>query len=161
MSLRFRGGDRFQRGRGIGGLLRFAKGLFRPVMQTIGKAVKSNTGRAIGSALKTQAIDTAKNLATDVLLGNNLKEGLNREAKNIRARAADGIQKLAAAHNPYVAEDDSELERKHNLKEKVKSVEEDPREIEPTMRKRKQKQKVKRRPRTKLEWEELLNLKNL
>ena len=90
--------------------------------------MKSNTGRAIGSALKTQAIDTAKNLATDVLLGNNLKEGLNREAKNIRARAADGIQKLATAHNPYVAEDDSELERKHNRKQKVKSAEEDPRD---------------------------------
>jgi len=145
MSLRFRGGDRFQRGRGIGGLLRFAKGLFRPVMQTIGKAVKSNTGRAITSALKTQAIDTAKNLATDVLLGNNLKEGLNREVNNIRARAADGIQQLNAVHNPYVAEDDSELEStRQNHKQKVKSIEED-RSIrrEPTKKKRKQKQKVK------------------
>ena len=102
-----------------------------------------------------------KKLASNDLLGNNLKEGLNREVKNIRARAADGIQKLATAHNPYVAEDDSELECKHNRKQKVKSVEEDPSKIEPTMQKCKQKQKVKRRPRTKLEWEELLNLKNL
>jgi len=145
MSLRFRGGDRFQRGRGIGGLLRFAKGLFQPVLQTIGKAVKSNTGRAITSALKTQAIDTAKNLATDALLGNNLKEGLNREATNIRARAADGIQKLAAAHNPYVAEDDSELEStRQNYKQKVKNIEEDrSTRREPTKKKRKQKVKGK------------------
>ena len=164
MSLRFRGGDRFQRGRGIGGLLRLAKGLFKPVVQTIGKAMKSNTGRAIGSALKTQAIDTAKNLATDVLPGNNLKEGLNREAKNIRVRAADGIQKLNTTHNAYVAEDDSEIEptkQKRKQKQKVKSIEEDPGEIEPTKQKHKRKQKVKRRPRTKLEWEELLNLKIL
>ena len=43
MSIRFSGGDRFQRGRGIGGILRLAKSLFKPVITTIGKAVKSNT----------------------------------------------------------------------------------------------------------------------
>ena len=48
MSIRFSGGDRFQRGRGVGGILRLAKSLFKPVMRTVGKAVKSNTGKAIG-----------------------------------------------------------------------------------------------------------------
>ena len=113
--------------------------------QQLGNAMKTNTGRQIGQALKSQSIDTAKNIATDVLLGNNLKEGLNREVNNIRARAADGIQQLNAVHNPYVAEDDSELEStKQNHKQKVKSIEED-RSIrrEPTKKKRKQKQKVK------------------
>ena len=110
MSLRFRGGDRFQRGRGIGGLLRLAKGLFKPVVQTIGKAMKSNTGRAIGKVLKEQAIDTAKNLTTDVLLGNNLKEGLNREVKNICVRAAEGIKKLNTVDNSHDGDDESESE---------------------------------------------------
>ena len=56
--------------------------------------VRSNTGQAIGNALKNQAIDTAKNLATDVLTGNNLKEGVKREVHNIKNRAALGIQQL-------------------------------------------------------------------
>ena len=105
-TIRFSGGERYQRGRGIGGLLRLAKGLFKPVMQTLGRvvkssagkaignAIKSNTGRAIGKALKNQAIDTAKNLATDVLSGNPLNEGFKREVHNIKNRAALGIQQL-------------------------------------------------------------------
>merc|ERR1711954_629738 len=87
-------GERFQRGRGLRGLLKLAKGLFKPVMESIGKAMRSNTGQAIGNALKDQAINTAKNLATDALTGNPLKEGVKREVHNIRNRAALGIQQL-------------------------------------------------------------------
>ena len=56
--------------------------------------MKSNTGKAIGNALKNQAIDTAKNLAADVLSGNPLNEGVKREVHNIKNRAALGIQQL-------------------------------------------------------------------
>ena len=94
MSLWFSGGERFQRGGGIGGLLRLAKGLFKPAIESIGRVVRSNTGQAIGNALKNQAIDTAKNLATDVLTGSNLREGVKREVHNIKNRAALGIQQL-------------------------------------------------------------------
>ena len=86
MSIRFSGGERFQRGRGIGGLLRLAKGLFKPVIQTIGKAAKSNTGKAIGRALKNQAIETDTNLTGDLISGNSLKEGVEREVNNIKDR---------------------------------------------------------------------------
>ena len=94
MSLRFRGGDRFQRGRGIGGLFRIAKGLFKPLMGTIGRALKSNTGRAIGRALKDQAISTGTNLLADVVAGNDMKQGLNREVQDIRQNAALGIHSI-------------------------------------------------------------------
>ena len=94
MSIRFSGGERFQRGRGIGGLLRLAKGLFKPVIQTIGKAVKSTTGKAVGRALKKQAIETATNLATDILSGNSLKEGVEREVNNIKGRAVLSLKHL-------------------------------------------------------------------
>ena len=47
MSIKFSGGDRFQKGRGVGGILRIAKNLFQPIIRTIGRAVKSNTGKAI------------------------------------------------------------------------------------------------------------------
>ena len=116
MSIRFSGGERFQRGRGIGGLLRLAKGLFKPVIQTIGKAVKSTTGKAVGRALKKQAIETATNLATDILSGNSLKEGVEREVNNIKGRAVLGIQHLGEDNNNC-----RELKRKTKKVENSKS----------------------------------------
>ena len=71
MSIRFSGEDRFQRGRGEGGILRIAKNVFQPIIRTIGRAVKSNTGKAIGKTIKEQVIESGANLATDVLRGNN------------------------------------------------------------------------------------------
>ena len=94
MSIRFSGGERFQRGRGIGGLLRIAKNLFQPIVKTIGRAVKSNTGRAIGNALKEQVIESGTNLAKDIILGNDLKEGVNREVNTFKERVAEGIEQV-------------------------------------------------------------------
>ena len=51
MGVQFRGGERFQIGRGIWGLLQMAKILFKPVLKTVGKVVKSNSGKAIGNVL--------------------------------------------------------------------------------------------------------------
>ena len=71
MSLRFKGGNLLQKGRGIGGLLRAASSLFKPFFKTIGgtalKVARSNTGKAIGKALKKQAISSAKNIAFDTI----------------------------------------------------------------------------------------------
>ena len=120
MSIWFSGGERFQRGRGIGGLLRLAKGLFKPVIQTIGRAVKSNTGKAIGRALKDQAISTGTNLLADVVAGNNLNEGINREVGNIRQNAALGIQQLANTHKHYESDYESEIETNNNIKSRKK-----------------------------------------
>ena len=94
MSLRFRGGERLQRGRGIGGLLRLAKGLFSPLARTIKKAVTSNTGKAIGKAVKNQLVESGANIASDVLMGNDVKESMQREVQNARQNAAIGIQRI-------------------------------------------------------------------
>lgn len=71
MSLRFRGGERLQRGRGIGGLLRLLKSVFSPLVKSAGKtivkAARSNTGKMIGNALKEQAIDSAVKLGVDAM----------------------------------------------------------------------------------------------
>ena len=120
MSIRFSGGERFQRGRGIGGLLRLAKGLFKPAIESIGRVVRSNTGQAIGNALKNQAIDTAKNLATDVLNGNNLKEGVKREVHNIKNRAALGIQQLNKKQEIKCRESKRQSKEVQNSKSKSK-----------------------------------------
>ena len=37
MTIRFRGGERLQRGRGIGGLLRLVKSVFSPLVKSFGK----------------------------------------------------------------------------------------------------------------------------
>ena len=42
--------------------------------KTNAKAVKSNTGKAVGRALKDQAISTGTNLLADIIKGNNLIE---------------------------------------------------------------------------------------
>ena len=118
MSIRFSGGERFQRGRGIGGLLRLAKGLFKPAIQTIGRAVKSNTGKAVGRALKKQAISTWTNLLADIVAGNNLKEGIDREVGDIRQNTALGIKQLTNNNNnPY----ESEIETSKEIQSKRKN----------------------------------------
>jgi hypothetical protein len=94
MSLRFRGGERLQRGRGIGGLLRLAKGLFSPLAKTIKGVVTSNTGKAIGKAVKNQLVESGANIASDVLMGNDVNESIQRELQNTRQNAAIGIQKI-------------------------------------------------------------------
>ena len=102
MSLRFRGGERLQRGQGIGGLLRLVKSVFSPLVKTVAKAAKSNTGKALGNALKEQAISSAINLTGDVIQGNNLKESLKNELKSGRetlGSAIKGIRKRKSEMN--------------------------------------------------------------
>ena len=94
MSLRFRGGERLQRGRGIGGLLRLAKGLFTPLAKTIKRAVTSNAAKAVGKAVTNQLVESGANIASDVLMGNDVHESMQRELQNTRQNAALGIQEL-------------------------------------------------------------------
>ena len=99
MSIRFSGGERFQRGRGIGGIMRLAKSLFEPIITTVGKAVKSNTGKEIQNAIKEQVIESGTNLAVDALRGNNLRDGINREVNRFKERGAEGIYNLRKGRN--------------------------------------------------------------
>ena len=105
MSIRFSGGEGFQRGRGIGGILRLAKRLFKPVITTIGKAVKSNTGKAIGNAIKEQVIESGTNLAVNALRGNNLRDGINREVNTLKERGAEGIEHLRKGSDKFQVKD--------------------------------------------------------
>ena len=99
MSLRFRGGERLQRGRGIGGLLRLVKSVFSPLVKTVAKAAKSNTGKALGNVLKEQAISSALNLTGDVIQGNNLKESLKNELKSGRETLGSAIKGISKRKN--------------------------------------------------------------
>ena len=98
MSLKFKGGNLLQKGRGIGGLLRAASSLFKPFFKTVGstalKVARSNTGKAIGKALKEQAISSAKNIAIDTIRGENIRDSLNNEVSNVRKRVADNVENM-------------------------------------------------------------------
>ena len=98
MSLKFVGGERIQRGRGLGGLLRMFKSLFSPVLKSVGKkvvkAATSNTAKSIAKTLGEQAIESGLNLATDALRGNNLKESANNEFTTFKHTAADSLDKI-------------------------------------------------------------------
>ena len=94
MTLKFTGGEYLQRGRGLGGLLRLAKSVFSPIVRTVAKAAKSNTGKSILNALKQQAIESSVNLATDALRGNDMSESFQGELDSIRENTANSIENL-------------------------------------------------------------------
>ena len=75
---------------------------FSPLVKTVAKAAKSNTGKALGNVLKEQAISSAINLTGDVIQGNNLKKSLKNELKSGRetlGSAIKGIRKRKSEMN--------------------------------------------------------------
>lgn len=98
MSLRFRGGERLQRGRGIGGLLRLFKSVFSPLVKSAGKtivkAATSDTGKAVLRNIKDQAIDSAVKLTADAIRGENMGESLQNEIQQVKRKAADVIEEV-------------------------------------------------------------------
>ena len=92
MALRFRGGERLQRGRGIGGLLRLAKGIFKPLATSVKTALTSNVAKKAGKAIANQLVESGANIATDALMGNNVNESFERELQAGRHKAAVGVQ---------------------------------------------------------------------
>ena len=87
MGLYFLGGERIQRGRGIGGLLRIASKLFSPVGTLAKNVLKSDKGRKIINAVKEQAIDSSVNIVKDIAEGKNLNDSLKDEFQNVKKNA--------------------------------------------------------------------------
>ena len=99
MSIRFRGGERIQRGRGIGGLLRIAKGLFKPLAKGVQTALTSNAAKTAGKAIANQLVESGANIATAALMGNNVNDTLKREMEAGRQNAIVGVQMLKNSLN--------------------------------------------------------------
>ena len=100
----FKGGERIQKGRGIGGVLRIASNLFTPLKNIVQKALSSETGKKVISSVKEQAIDSSINLAKDLASGKDLKRSLTDEMENVKGnfkrKAIDvGIDLLKAKKN--------------------------------------------------------------
>ena len=130
MGVYFAGGDRLQRGSGVGGLLKLASRLFSPLARVAKKALNSNTGRKIVNAVKEQAIDSSINIATDIAKGRNLKESLEDEFENAKSNSKRkaigiGIDYLKGNTNKRKKrkiELKSKLKRKSHKKNKKKDI---------------------------------------
>ena len=98
MSLRFKGGNIVQKGRGIGGILRAASSLFKPLFRSVGstalKVARSDVGKAIGKSVKKQAITSAKNIALDTVRGGDIRDSVRNEVTNVRKRVADELENV-------------------------------------------------------------------
>ena len=96
MSIRFRGGERLQRGRGIGGLLRLVKSVFTPIVKSIGrtavKAVTSKAGKKALETIKDQVVSSAVNMTADVIKGNDLGESFQNEVSAARHTVGDVVK---------------------------------------------------------------------
>ena len=104
MSLRFRGGERLQRGRGIGGLLRLVKSVFAPLVKTAGKSIvkaaTSTTGKKVINTIKDQAIESGMRLATDALRGEDMGVSLENERQQVKRKVADVVESVYDTSRP-------------------------------------------------------------
>jgi hypothetical protein len=118
MALRFKGGERLQRGRGIGGLLRLARGLFKPLVTTAKKVIKSNAAKTAGKAIANQLVESGANIATDALMGNDVNESFQRELQAGRHNAAIGVQKLKRSIQQKRAKEPPKKKKKTSIQSK-------------------------------------------
>lgn len=99
MSIRFRGGERLQRGRGIGGLLRLVKSVFSPIVKSFGrtaiKAVTSKTGKKAIKSIQDQLVTSAINMTGDVIQGNDLGESFQNQVSNLKQTAGNVVKSFA------------------------------------------------------------------
>ena len=114
----FKGGERLQRGRGIGGLLRLVKSVFSPLVKSAGKsivkAVTSNTGKAVINSVKDQAIDSGMKLAADALRGEDMTESIHQEIQHVKRKAADGIESVRRMKKQHTPKPKAQTPNKKN-----------------------------------------------
>ena len=96
--VRFKGGELLQHGRGIGGLLRLVKSVFKPLVRTAGKtivkAAKSDVGKQVLKNLKDQAIESGVHLTSAAMRGDDMGEALNNEIQTVKRKAADTVEQV-------------------------------------------------------------------
>ena len=118
MALRFKGGERLQRGRGIGGLLRLARGLFKPLVTNAKKVITSNAAKTAGKAIANQLVESGANIATDALMGNDVNESFQRELQAGRHNTAIGVQKLKRGIQQKRAKEPPKKKKKTTIQSK-------------------------------------------
>ena len=110
----FRGGERIQKGAGIGGWLRLATKLLTPLKNVAQRVLSSKTGKKVISSVKNQAIDSSINLAKDLASGKDLKRSITDEMDNVK----DNVKRKAVD----IGIDFLKEKKKKNSKTKKKVV---------------------------------------
>ena len=118
MGLHFVGGERIQRGRGVGGLLKLATKLFFPVAKIAQKALKSKTGQKIVNAVKDQAVNSSMNIANELIQGKSIKDSFSNELKTVKKKAK---RKAVEIGVDLVNNQNKKIKRKKKKKKKIKS----------------------------------------
>lgn len=89
-------GDRFQRGRGLGGfftgLFRTLKPLFSMGLSASKKILTSDAAKSLGRTALDIGKDSVKKVAVDVLTGKNIKESLDKELDDAKQKIAQKIR---------------------------------------------------------------------
>lgn len=98
MTLHFRGGEIFQRGRGVGGFFRTLAALAKPVLASVGKSalrtVKSKATRKIASSVGKQAAKSLVNVSREFVRGGNVKGIAAEERKKFKNLGVEIIDNL-------------------------------------------------------------------
>ena len=115
MGIYFDGGERIQRGKGIGGILKFAKKLLFPIVTAVQKVTKSDTGKKIVNAVKEQAINSSVNIANDLVEGKNFKKTLNDEFNNVKKKSKRKAVEIGAE---YVNDNILNIKKKKIIKKR-------------------------------------------
>ena len=98
MGINFIGGERVQRGSGIGGLLRFVKTIFSSIGQIAKKALQSDSGEKLVQAVKEQAINILINEASNIAQGKDIKESFIDEADKAKNNSKRKIGDLGVGY---------------------------------------------------------------
>lgn len=118
MGIYFDGGDRLQRGRGVGGLLKLASKLFSPLTRIAKKAIQSNTGKQITNAVKEQAIQSSINVASDIAKGRNIKDSIEDEFENAKTNSKKRAFEIGIDY--LKGRDNTKRKKKVEIKKKLK-----------------------------------------
>ena len=103
MSVRFRRGERLQRGCGIVSLLKLVKSVLSPLVKSFGKTAlnvaRSNKGQKHIASIQEQALSSAANMTADVIRGKDLKESLQNEVSSVRQTVGNVVQNIVGSKN--------------------------------------------------------------
>ena len=103
MTIRFRGGERLQRGCGIVGLLRLVKSVLSPLVKSLKQTTlnvdRSNKGQKAIASIQEQALTSAANMTADVIRGKDLKESLQNEVSTVIQTVGNVVQNIVGSKN--------------------------------------------------------------
>ena len=115
------GGERLQRGRGIGGILKLASKFFSPLKSLAQTAIKSDSGKQVVNALKKQAVASSINIANDIASGKNIKKSLKDELVEVKNKTKRKAFQLGSEYlNGKLSKDENPPKKKRQNKKNGK-----------------------------------------